>query len=38
VWHNLSTDEPLVFLSIYWMPVEQPAEPAAGAVAKPAAV
>ena len=21
VWHNLSADEPLVFLSIYWMPL-----------------
>jgi oxalate decarboxylase/phosphoglucose isomerase-like protein (cupin superfamily) len=25
VWHNRSADAPLVFLSIYWMPLEQPA-------------
>ena len=25
VWHNRSADAPLVFLSIYWMPLDQPA-------------
>ena len=25
VWHNRSADAPLVFLSIYWMPLHQPA-------------
>ena len=23
VWHNRSADAPLVFLSIYWMPLDQ---------------
>jgi amino acid transporter len=27
VWHNLSADAPLVFLSIYWMPLDGPAAP-----------
>ena len=25
VWHNLAADAPLVFLSIYWMPLDKPA-------------
>lgn len=25
VWHNLSADDPLVFLSVYWMPGAGPA-------------
>jgi hypothetical protein len=23
VWHNRSTEAPLVFLSIYWMPLDR---------------